>query len=217
MQMQDWCNELRAVPLTFFQIHSLITKLFDAIQSQSLPMCWNRGRMNEWISKRRPATHAQAHQIVSSFNRSHETCLHPYSVQGVYKECQNTGCALCTSCTNLVLLKQPQTLKWYLISVIIIFQTIHSINHLTPELNPSAQRCLTRFFTGDFASRAVHFVNICLKNQQIHQLFIQFINYVWWLLHVSALHCHSQGAFLVPSERCSIEQSIEYCGWACCV
>jgi hypothetical protein len=27
-----------------------------------------------------------------------------------------------------------------------------TINPLTPELNPSAQRCLTRFFTGDFAS-----------------------------------------------------------------
>src|SRR5215467_10873232 len=55
----------------------------------------------------------------------------------------------------------------------------------------------------------------CMKNQQIHQFFIQFINYVWQLLHVSALHCHLQGAFLVPSERCSIEeQSIEYCG--CC-
>jgi hypothetical protein len=26
------------------------------------------------------------------------------------------------------------------------------IKRLTPELNPSAQRCLTRFFTGDFAS-----------------------------------------------------------------
>jgi hypothetical protein len=26
------------------------------------------------------------------------------------------------------------------------------INPLTPELNPSAQRCLTKFFTGDFAS-----------------------------------------------------------------
>jgi hypothetical protein len=27
-----------------------------------------------------------------------------------------------------------------------------------------------------------------------------------------------QGAFLVPSEKCSIEeQSTEYCGWACCV
>src|SRR5215469_64907 len=52
----------------------------------------------------------------------------------------------------------------------------------------------------------------CVKNQQIHQLFIQFINYVCYLLHVSALHCHLQGAFLVPSERCSIEeQSIEYC------
>jgi hypothetical protein len=26
------------------------------------------------------------------------------------------------------------------------------LNTLTAELNPSAQRCLTRFFTGDFAS-----------------------------------------------------------------
>src|SRR5215472_7464429 len=58
----------------------------------------------------------------------------------------------------------------------------------------------------------------CIKNQQIHQLFIPFINYVWQLLHVSALHYHLQGAFLVPSGRRSIEeQSIEYCGWACCV
>jgi hypothetical protein len=53
------------------------------------------------------------------------------------------------------------------------------INPLTPELNPSAQLCLTRLFTGDFASWTVHFVNICVKNQQIHQLFIQFIKYVW--------------------------------------
>jgi hypothetical protein len=31
----------------------------------------------------------------------------------------------------------------------------------------------------------------------------------------SALHCHPQGAFIVPSETCSIEeQSTEYCGWA---
>jgi hypothetical protein len=35
---------------------------------------------------------------------------------------------------------------------------------------------------------------------------------------VTELHCHLQGAFLVPSDRCSIEeQSIEYCGWECCV
>jgi hypothetical protein len=46
---------------------------------------------------------------------------------------------------------------------------------------------------------------------KISQLFIQFINYVWYILHFSALHCHPQGAFLVPSERCSIEeQSTEY-------
>jgi hypothetical protein len=53
------------------------------------------------------------------------------------------------------------------------------INPLMLELNPSAQRCLTRSFTGDFASLTVHFINICVKNQQIQQLFIQFINCVW--------------------------------------
>jgi hypothetical protein len=34
-------------------------------------------------------------------------------------------------------------------------------------------------FTGEFASWTVQFVNICVKNQQTQQLFIQFINYVW--------------------------------------
>jgi hypothetical protein len=53
------------------------------------------------------------------------------------------------------------------------------VNPLTLELNPSVQRCLMRIFTGDFASWTMHFVNICVKNQQSHQLFIQFINYVW--------------------------------------
>jgi hypothetical protein len=92
------------------------------------------------------------------------------------------------------------------------------LNPLMPELNSSTQRCLTRFLRGNFASWTVHFVNICVKNRQIQQLFIQFINYIWYLLHVSALHCHLQGAFLVSSERYSIEaQSIEYCGWAWCV
>jgi hypothetical protein len=104
--------------------------------------------------------------------------------------------------------------------IYLYFSQIHTkfmFNPLTPELNPSAQRCLTRFFTADFASLTVNFVNICVKNQQIQQLFIQFINHVWYLLHVSALHCHPQGAFQVSSERCSIEkQSIEYCGWARC-
>jgi hypothetical protein len=53
-----------------------------------------------------------------------------------------------------------------------------SVNHnpLTPELNPSAQRCLARFSTADFASLTVYFVNIYVKNQQMKQLFIQFIN-----------------------------------------
>jgi hypothetical protein len=46
---------------------------------------------------------------------------------------------------------------------------------------------------------------------------IQFISYVWWPLHVSALYCHPQGAFIEPSETCSIEvQSIKYYRWVCC-
>jgi hypothetical protein len=35
---------------------------------------------------------------------------------------------------------------------LIVVKLLISINPLTPELNPSAQRRLTRFFTGDFAS-----------------------------------------------------------------
>jgi hypothetical protein len=50
---------------------------------------------------------------------------------------------------------------------------------LTSELNPSAQRYLTRIFTEDFASSTAHFINICVENQQTQQLFIQFINFVW--------------------------------------
>jgi hypothetical protein len=47
-----------------------------------------------------------------------------------------------------------------------IYKLRSPINHLTPELNPSAQRCLTRFFTGDLASLTVHFVNICVKTNK---------------------------------------------------
>jgi hypothetical protein len=45
----------------------------------------------------------------------------------------------------------------------------NAFNPLTPELNPSAQRCLTRYFTGEFASLTVHFVNICVENKQMQQ------------------------------------------------
>jgi hypothetical protein len=53
------------------------------------------------------------------------------------------------------------------------------LNLLTQELNPSEQRRLTRFFTCDFISWTVHFVNVCVKTLQMQQLFILFINYVW--------------------------------------
>jgi hypothetical protein len=57
------------------------------------------------------------------------------------------------------------------------FETWVDLNTLTPELNLSAQRCMTIFFIGEFDSWTVHFVNIYVKTQQIHQLFIQFNMY----------------------------------------
>src|SRR5215510_7164428 len=58
----------------------------------------------------------------------------------------------------------------------------------------------------------------------MHEKTNKYTNYSFSLLimygssYVSALHCNLKEAFLVPSERCSIEeQSIEYCGWAYCL
>jgi hypothetical protein len=53
-------------------------------------------------------------------------------------------------------------------------------NPLTAELGKYLRATLPdETFNGDFASWTVHFVNMCVKNQQMQQLFIQFINYVW--------------------------------------
>jgi hypothetical protein len=109
---------------------------------------------------------------------------------------------------------------------------------LTPESNPSAQRCLTRFFTGDFASWTVHFVHTkCVKNQQMQQLFIQFIMYgsSYIFRHYIAIFRERSKCILRDAREavdrilwmgvlclvtwcCSIEEkSIEYCWLACCV
>jgi hypothetical protein len=45
-----------------------------------------------------------------------------------------------------------------------------------------------------------------VENQQMQQLFNHVINYVYYLLHDSALHFHLQGEFLVPSDIYSIEE-----------
>jgi hypothetical protein len=136
----------------------------------------------------------------------HVSVTHVTFVRVTYDECNQCRTKYRANPLNATLNFLFQTWKAYNIE----------INPLTLELNPSAQRCLTRFFTGDFVSWTVHFVNIYVKNQQIHLLFIQIINYEWYLLHDSALHCHLQGVFLVPSARFSIEElSIEYCGLVC--
>jgi hypothetical protein len=71
--------------------------------------------------------------------------------------------------------------KWYTLTLSLLMSCIYIYGA------PSKARNLTsciyiymdEIFIGDFASWTVHFINICVNNQQIHQLFIQFINYVW--------------------------------------
>jgi hypothetical protein len=52
---------------------------------------------------------------------------------------------------------------------------LDNINHLKPELNTSTQRCLTRFFAGNFASWTAYFVIICVKNQQMHNSYFSLL------------------------------------------
>jgi hypothetical protein len=80
---------------------------------------------------------------------------------------------------TLLLVHMATSLRWHDCTLMVLLLTKH-INPLTLELNPSVQMLADAiFFTGDFASWTMHFVKICMKNQQIHQLFIQFTNYVW--------------------------------------
>jgi hypothetical protein len=107
-------------------------------------------------------------------------------------------------------------------SLQIIFNCIgnHSLTVISFTIFVLAWDSASRHFmswTGcDFKS-SLEFIVVFDNSINIHawkptnsSIVIQFISYVWWLLHVSALYCHPQGAFLEPSERCSIEvQSIK--------
>jgi hypothetical protein len=89
----------------------------------------------------------------------------------------------CTECRNNHL--WVPSYIWNMKMKIRIILQLHLPLNLTPELNPSVQRCLTRFFTGDFASWTLHFFNICVKSQQMQQLFIQIINYIFHRLFLN--------------------------------
>jgi hypothetical protein len=87
---------------------------------------------------------------------------------------------LCIFHPFTICMMNKQTLDFYLCvkhSCCVVFINTY-INSLTPELNPSAQRCLTRIFTEDFPSRTMHFVNICVKtNKYTNYLFSLLIIY----------------------------------------
>jgi hypothetical protein len=63
--------------------------------------------------------------------------------------------------------------------VAIIHTSCSDITPLTPELNPSAQRCLTRVFTGILFLQPCSSLIYAWKTDNLHQLFVQFINYIW--------------------------------------
>jgi hypothetical protein len=43
-------------------------------------------------------------------------------------------------------------MHWATENEMTVTKCVSQVNPLTPELNRSAQRCLTKFFTGNFAS-----------------------------------------------------------------
>jgi hypothetical protein len=51
--------------------------------------------------------------------------------------------------------------------------------HLNSGIKSLRATLSEEIFAADFASWTMHFVNICVKNKQMQQLFIQFINYTW--------------------------------------
>jgi hypothetical protein len=105
-------------------------------------LCWIYGHFREMRSKvllrisnrikHQDITHSylRRHDIIISF---HDNALLTAAtlwqhIKGIYKE-------------NICTVRSYSPLQYHFV-----------FNPLTPELNPSAQRCLTRFFTGDFSS-----------------------------------------------------------------
>jgi hypothetical protein len=88
---------------------------------------------------------------------------------------------------------------------------LNAVNPWTLESNPSTARCVTRYLPGILLLEPSISLIYAWKTNKYTNYSLSLL--IIYLLHVSALNCHLQGAFLVPSERCSIEeQSIEYCG-----
>jgi hypothetical protein len=79
---------------------------------------------------------------------------------------------------------------------------LQAFNPLTPELIPSSQRCLTKYFTGGFASWTVHFVNICKKYQQMQQLMCLVV----WCTHHTTRHITPIHNILSTAPQLSISQ-----------
>jgi hypothetical protein len=78
-----------------------------------------------------------------------------HRAQGTGHRAQGTGPHF-SGCNIVTLLHQRYKHSiiylYFIIFVYIVWQYSENIliNPLTPELNPSAKRCLPRFFTGDF-------------------------------------------------------------------
>jgi hypothetical protein len=85
---------------------------------------------------------------------------------------------------------------WDYRTVIVVNWGFAYFNPQTTELNPSAQRYLTRFFTVDFASWTVYFVNICVKNQQL-----QYNNYWFSLLIIYGISYMFRHYIAILKER----------------
>jgi hypothetical protein len=90
---------------------------------------WKPGSIRRTNGQARRQTYDEANSHFSQFcERPEKLCVLPTPCTGVFAWIQNNKTVNC------------------------FYNRDGVFNPLTPELKPSAQRCLTRFFTGDFAS-----------------------------------------------------------------
>jgi hypothetical protein len=125
---------------------------------------WTLCRSTDWLLLHSVLTDSGTHPLSSSIGNGSCYLVHSCNIavcSAVMWQCRQTS-----TCPGMTLL-----------TLSLLMSYIYGAP--SKALNLMYIYIWTTFFTGDFASWTVHFVNICVKTQQIHQLFIQFINYVW--------------------------------------
>jgi hypothetical protein len=121
---------------------------FKILYLHHLSMCWMYNELHVHY-----AVYSYATLDLGAMCHKRTRSTRIYSV----KNSSDTSCSYCTNVTRSVRRKlRVHGRVWITFNVTnkkgLYMHECTKVNRLTPELNPSAQRCLTRCFTLDFAS-----------------------------------------------------------------